>query len=259
MLLFFDIDGTLLDEYTFTVPQSSIEAINLAKENGHLCFINTGRPISTIDHIIKEIGFDGYVCGCGTYVELHNQVIFHNELQQVLRQELIQMIYDCHLEAVLEGINGAYFPDNIKKPLIQGMYKRYQDMGFHVSIYHKEDDIQFDKFAFWFDENSDVDTFINRYKDQFTFIKRDHDFYEVVPTPYSKASGIQKLCQHLNIPKSETISFGDSTNDLDMLKYTNYSVAMKESHPDVYKHVTYTTTSIKDNGIYNALKYYKII
>ena len=40
--LFFDIDGTLLSDVTHTVPQSAIEAIKKAKENGHHCFLCTG-------------------------------------------------------------------------------------------------------------------------------------------------------------------------------------------------------------------------
>ena len=54
-LLFFDIDGTLLSEKTHTVPQSAKEALKKAKENGHLIFINTGRPISTIDQEIHDL------------------------------------------------------------------------------------------------------------------------------------------------------------------------------------------------------------
>ena len=44
-MIFFDIDGTLLSEKTFTVPDSAKEAIRKAQDNGHLVFINTGRPI----------------------------------------------------------------------------------------------------------------------------------------------------------------------------------------------------------------------
>ena len=50
-LIFFDIDGTILDEHTHTVPLSAINAIKKAQQNGHQCFINTGRPRSTIDKI----------------------------------------------------------------------------------------------------------------------------------------------------------------------------------------------------------------
>ena len=34
---------------------------------------------------------------------------------------------------------------------------------------------------------------------------------------------------------------------------------MGNSHPDVFQYVTYTTTDIHDDGIYNALKHYELI
>lgn len=54
-IIFFDIDGTLIDEKTDIIPDSTKEALKKAKENGHLIFINTGRPISEINTRIKEL------------------------------------------------------------------------------------------------------------------------------------------------------------------------------------------------------------
>ena len=41
--VFFDIDGTLLDNETQIVPDSTITSIERLRENGHQCFICTGR------------------------------------------------------------------------------------------------------------------------------------------------------------------------------------------------------------------------
>ena len=76
-IVFFDIDGTLIDDETHTVPQSAIDAIHKAQKNGHILIVNTGRPSVAVDKAIKDIGFDGFLCGCGTYIEYKNEVIFH--------------------------------------------------------------------------------------------------------------------------------------------------------------------------------------
>ena len=48
--LFFDVDGTLIDEQTKIVPESTLRALKQARENGHLVFINTGRTsCNTLD------------------------------------------------------------------------------------------------------------------------------------------------------------------------------------------------------------------
>ena len=38
--LFFDIDGTILSEITHKIPESALEALHKAQENGHKTFIN---------------------------------------------------------------------------------------------------------------------------------------------------------------------------------------------------------------------------
>ena len=61
-LIFFDIDGTIIPEDTGVIPESTKEAINKAKDNGHLVFINTGRTFSGITQLIFDLEFNGYVC-----------------------------------------------------------------------------------------------------------------------------------------------------------------------------------------------------
>ena len=65
-LLFFDIDKTLLTPYPWAVPASARIALKKAHDNGHLLFVNSGRTYAMIPEIIRKIGFDGYVCGCGS-------------------------------------------------------------------------------------------------------------------------------------------------------------------------------------------------
>ncbi len=50
-LLFFDADGTLIDEEKHAVPPDAAEALRKARNNGHLVFLNTGRPFG---HTARE-------------------------------------------------------------------------------------------------------------------------------------------------------------------------------------------------------------
>lgn len=258
-IIFFDIDGTLLEEDTLTVPQSTLDALKKAQSNGHKCFVNTGRPRSTINTIITDIPFDGYICGCGTYIEYNNKILFHTQLNEELRKKVIHSSFDCHVEAVLEGINGAYFPKNTNNSQILSIKKIYEDSGFPVFTYDYDDDIQFDKYAAWYDENSDIETYRQIISKDFDIIQRDTYFIEVVPLEYSKATGIQYIIDYLHSNIRNTISIGDSTNDIPMLSYTHESVAMGNSNPILFDLVTYKTDDIKNDGIEKALKHFNII
>lgn len=49
--LFFDIDGTLVSFKTHQIPESTVEALTLAKEKGIKVFISTGRPFPLINNL----------------------------------------------------------------------------------------------------------------------------------------------------------------------------------------------------------------
>ena len=70
--LFFDIDGTILSEITKKIPDSTYRALERAKKNGHLLFINSGRTRCALPRMIEEMPFDGYLCGCGIYLTYNN-------------------------------------------------------------------------------------------------------------------------------------------------------------------------------------------
>ena len=81
-ILFFDIDGTVLSEVTKEVPQSAIEAMEKARAEGHLLFINTGRTICSIPTEVRKFQFDGYLCGCGTYLTEHDEVLLKSSIEK---------------------------------------------------------------------------------------------------------------------------------------------------------------------------------
>ena len=65
MVVFFDIDGTLVDDGSQVIPASAVEAVKQLRLNGHTPVVNTGRPYSHIDPRVREMAFGAWICGCG--------------------------------------------------------------------------------------------------------------------------------------------------------------------------------------------------
>lgn len=260
-MIFFDIDGTLLNEKTYMVPESAKIAIKKAQENGHLAFINTGRPILGIDDCIKELNFDGYVCGCGTYIEFKGRELFHKSLGRKISTEIVNKLRECKIDAILEGKHGVYYDNdlNINSSEVLRIKKRHINVGLYTGQSFDDIDIDFDKVVIWLNTNSNFAEFKKCYEKTFEFIHRGKDFYELVPLEYSKASGIKYLMDHLDIPHQNTYAIGDSTNDLSMLKYAKNSIAMGNSNPLLFDLVSFVTSDIEKDGVANALKHYNII
>ena len=162
-ILFFDIDGTLLSHRTLTIPESAKRAVRKAKENGHLIFINTGRTISVINKEIKDLGFDGYICGCGSYIEVDGEVIYSNDIDKSKYAEIINKIEEYDLDVVLEGREAVYYnrdtsTDAMLTDFIQNNYpvKRYED-----------ENLEFDKMYMKYKDNEYLQDFCDFTKELF--------------------------------------------------------------------------------------------
>ena len=260
-IVFFDIDGTLVDEKTHDIPLSTRNALKALREQGHLAYINTGRPLSELNKLLRSIDFDGYILGCGTHIYYNGKDLLYTSLGKELTNKIIKDIIKYKIDGVLEGKNGVYFDklENIKSKEVHSAIKLHKFEGIYKGTTWYEKDIDADKLVIFSNEKSDFEGFHKKYKDIFEFIHRNDNFYELVPLGYSKASGIKFIIKHLGISFENTYAIGDSTNDLSMLKYVKHSIAMGNSNPALFNEVEFVTTDIDKDGIYNALKHYNII
>jgi len=260
-LIFFDIDGTLITEDDLKIlPQSTIRAIKTARENGHLVFINTGRTFLNLDDFIKDIGFDGYVCGCGTYIQYNNKVLLHNKLDDKLCKKIGYLSRDCKIYCIFEAAyHNAIDLELCNHPRIERLRKRFLKNGHEIKMFLGDEDFSFDKFTIWYDNNSDLETFKEEISDYFQYIHRGEGFGEIIPHGFSKATGIKFLQDYFDIRLNDCYAIGDSTNDLPMLKFVPNSIAMGNSMEEILGEVSFVTKDILDNGVEFALQHYGLI
>ena len=80
-IVFFDIDGTLLD-HEKKLPDSTKKALKLLKENGVFVAIATGRAPFMFEGLREELDIDSYVSFNGQFVVFENEVIYENPLNE---------------------------------------------------------------------------------------------------------------------------------------------------------------------------------
>jgi len=260
-VVFFDIDGTLLTEDTYEIPDSAKKALDLARANGHYLFINTGRTFCALDEMVKNLSFHGYVCGCGTNLYFGGKEIMSREIPAQMCKQLVKDLEEYHIDGILEGKNNIYYRKKRLHNDVERIFASHQvrDNGDAYVGFWDDESVQFDKMALWMTKDSDFETFFEKYKEDFEFIHRDVDFYELVPKGYSKATGMQFIEEYLKIDHANSIGIGDSTNDLPMLEYAGISIVMGNANELVKKNASYVTTDIHDNGIYHALEHFNLI
>ncbi len=261
MIVFFDIDGTIIsDDNKHIIPQSAINAIQTARKNGHLMYINTGRTIMNVEPELKNIGFDGYVCGCGTYIECSGKVLLNQTVSSALCRQIVQLVYECDMTPLYER-SDAFFIDRRLREIggFTALKELFKLQGKNISRDVSDADFGFDKMVAWYDEHSKLETFKDCIKEHFDYIDRGYGFCELAVKGFSKGTGIATVCAYHNVPISEAFAIGDSLNDLPMLNAVPNSIAMGNSVSALKKSASFITKNLEDNGIEYALKHYHLI
>lgn len=261
MIIFFDIDGTLIGNEDHIMPESAKDAIRQARANGHICIINTGRAGNMVGPEIRNlVEMDGYLFGCGTMVEYRGEILFHQTFTRQEARDIIEGLRRHRIDAVLEGAYHTFCP-----PEEEAFTEEFADFcrkwvsDGYKSVSWEGAEGHFDKFYCYMGEQQSREAFMAEFADRLDFIDREQGYYEVTPKGFSKASGMEKLAELLGISMADTAAIGDSNNDLSMLACASKSIAMKESSEEVLKIADFVTTDVHADGIRNALMWLGVI
>lgn len=85
------------------------------------------------------------------------------------------------------------------------------------------------------------------------------DFTDITAKGVCKAKGLREISRIRGIQIPETMAFGDGGNDLSIIREAGVGVAMGNSNDILLENADYITTSVDDDGVYNALSHYGII
>lgn len=253
-IVFFDIDGTLLNEDK-KLPLSTKQALKELKDNGVYIAIATGRAPFMFEKLRKELEIDSFVSFNGQYVVFENKLIYENPLAP---KELELFLNDTKSkEHPL-----VFMTENAMKASVQ--YHPYIEESFGtLKFSHPEEDETFylkNKIyqSLLFCEETKERSYQAVYPG-FRFVRWHPLSVDVLPSGGSKAEGIKKIIERLGFALKDVYAFGDGLNDIEMLKAAGTSVAMGNGTYEAKKHADFITSSVSENGIWNGLKKLKLI
>ncbi len=82
---------------------------------------------------------------------------------------------------------------------------------------------------------------------------------EVIHKAFDKGKAVERVCQHLNIPLSNTIAIGDSMNDLEMIQTAGLGICMQNGSEKLKKLADDVCPSVSENGIRAAFLKHHLI
>lgn len=112
-LIFVDIDGTLTPAGTNVPPDSAVEAIKKAQQNGHKVFLCTGRNFDMLKPVLKY-DFDGVVGSSGGYVTCGDEVLYDCPMSTEQLNIALESLHKNGVFCTIEGKDGSFGDANLK-------------------------------------------------------------------------------------------------------------------------------------------------
>lgn len=83
-------------------------------------------------------------------------------------------------------------------------------------------------------------------------------FIELLPQGIDKGPSLISLAEKLGIQQSETMAFGDSFNDIHMIRLAGIGVAMGNSEDEIKQVADYVTLDNNHDGVAHALEHFRL-
>lgn len=254
--IFIDFDWTLFDHKTHNFIPSCVESLNEVRKKGIKVFINSARTYYSLKGLntFDYFKFDGFVTANGGCCFLEDKEFYINHFSKEIKDNLIKILDDNKINYLLSTKYTSYLRV-YDKDLMDEFYSIfYETRAIDISNYKNEDVVSIQVF----NKDLNKDELFND-ANNVIFNRFSPLAFELTPKEFKKSEGIAELIKYFNYSKDELMAFGDDINDIDMFKCVKYGICMGNGKDEVKPYAYYVTSNIEDDGIYNALKYFKLI
>lgn len=266
-LVAFDLDGTLLrSDGSLTEPQMA--ALERAIEAGYLLVPTTGRSLAEIPDRLLDLEGIRYVItanGASIMDLEEDREIYADLIPPTAGSRLFDALLDRDIpfQAYSEGVT---FCD---ERYMQTMIRFYGNLGEHYNqitermrfvgslpSYFKKTDRSIEKIYIHKIEGSSREEIL-ALVDELDGVEKltSNPFnLEINSATADKGAGLAQLCTGLGIPRENVMALGDGENDIGMIGFAGFSVAMGNGVPGLKKAASYVTVSNDDDGLEVAFR-----
>ena len=257
-LILLDIDGTLIRS-NGTIPSANIKTINKLKEMGNIVCLATGRADETAEYIYHTLNLTTpSILNSGAIINnfsdpnfkikritITDQVkanILNNEFQKLIKCFYVYLngihYLSSHSDCILVNSN----IDLGKKYQILPIEDIFKIKNITSIIFELHDNCE-EKFLKIIKK---IDVVVTKW--QIFNTESSGVVYDAQMKNASKGAGGEILRKMFNISPENTISFGDSDNDISSIKWAKNGVAMKNGIDNVKKIANAITKKTNEEG-----------
>lgn len=266
MLVFLDIDGTLTPPGSNVAPPSAAEALRLARAAGHKLFLCTGRNLGMLRPLLRY-GFDGAVASAGGYVFCGEELLFDCPMT---REQLDTALGCFRREGVyvnVETRDDSFCDEGVAEflaasaggnsELLRWRRQLERDLGFRPMREYDGKPVY--KILFSCARPEQLGAARAALERDFYFLVHDDPGAgcvngELINRRFDKGRGVRRIAAALETPLAETVGFGDSMNDREMIETVGLGVCMANGSPGLKALADRVCPAVEEDGLARAFR-----
>lgn len=250
-LFVLDLDGTTLsDSKTGEMHPLTVEMILKAQEIGYVCIV-TGRPWRSTEAIYKKLNLNTII---GNYngAHIHNPTDYNfiPTMKYLNLNEMLYILGDKTLKKEISNVaieGPGWVQIKYKDPILESVFGFDQLPKYKVGLDFKKLPLKPTGVVFDVKPTTDVYALKKYLEIQYGDLGEFSSWskgvgltpvFDITSVGVNKARVVSLLMRYYHIKWENTISFGDSFNDISMLNNTNIAVVMKNADPLIKKRAT---------------------
>lgn len=260
-----DCDNTFI-KHNGEIHQDNIKAINMLLEKGIKVVIATGRNDILVKDYMDESGFkEEIVIGCnGASIRdlKDNRIIQLNCIPKDTMKEMIHICLENNIKAKMYTLTESYSTckensgDELKEVLT---YTKQLSMSLEYKYEEDLDSLvdkkEFLKMVILEEDREKLLDIQNKFKqlEGINAVISSKICLDIIKKGVSKGEALKHYANMLGINKEEIVAIGDSENDLEMLNFAGFSVAMGNAEDFVKSACNMVTLTNDEGGVAYAI------
>ena len=272
-LIFLDIDGTLTEPGKNVPPASAVDAVRMARANGHRVVLCSGRNYGMLSPLLRY-GFDGLVGSAGGYIEYGGRVVYDCPMTSDQKELAMETLRRCGVFRTVESRDRSYTDESFKdflletaqaegnSELLRWREQIESELGIRPMAEYQGEPIY--KIGFVSRSATNLREPMRILKDSFNFCIQGTDQYgavngELINKAFNKGLAVERLCSYLGVSIRDTIAFGDSMNDLEMIRTAGLGVCMGNGSEALKRIAGEVCPPVGEDGLYRAFEDHGLI
>lgn len=246
----FDMDMTLLDHATWKIPESADRALQRLRERYYIV-VATGRDLdSKFSAGLKElVEPDAIIHLNGTKITVGDEMIYEHLMDKDLVRRLLTFTEGKEFAmGITTGTEDYYINQEY---ITRHDMRRWGQTDRVFQDPWELLDMEVRTMTYIGDEAG-----AKLVEEAFPEVKlpmfSSKEGADVIELAASKAEGLKRLCVHYGISMKDTVAFGDSMNDYEIVRDAGIGVAMGNAIEPLKEVADYVTTPIGEDGVWNA-------